>query len=462
MVLSRPDLRRDDGKGNKTKFEFDVCFPPGASQDAVFQDVKRVVQSAIDGYNVCIFAYGQTGSGKTYTMSGVAGADGADGGGGGGPGGGSGPLGAGVGIMPRAVREIFNVARRDAGKFTFDISFYMLELYRHDLIDLLNDAPMDGAGRERHRRPKLHVHVGADGVVAVDNVTTRTAASAREMLAAVAEGHARRHTAQTKMNSDSSRSHLILSVTITATPNKGQQMWNKVKRRLSDVGAAEAAGADSPVRDGDDAEGKAEDAAPVVGKLTLVDLAGSERVGKTGASGEVLKEAQAINKSLWALQEVISALTRRAEHVPYRNHTLTQLMADSIGGNAKTLMFVCVSPADYNAQESQESLKYAERIKSVKNVAGAIGKKYKRQAKAKTKEVEALKKELERVKKQAKVQAAARAAIKKPRLPKHLTEGGDESGMGRVRTIKVKRGSLKGQESRGGPAVRVIRGGGGQ
>merc|ERR1711969_354759 len=90
----------------------------------------------------------------------------------------TGPLGAGVGIMPRAVREIFNVAQRDASKFTFDISFYMLELYKHDLIDLLNDAPVDGAGRERHRRPKLHVHVGADGVVAVDNVTTRAASTA--------------------------------------------------------------------------------------------------------------------------------------------------------------------------------------------------------------------------------------------------------------------------------------------
>ena len=78
-----------------------------------------------------------------------------------------------------------------------------------------------------------------------------------------------------------------------------------------------------------------------IGKLTLVDLAGSERVDKSGATGEMLKEAQSINKSLSAIGDVISALTSGSAHVPYRNHPLTMLMSDSLGGNAKTLM--CVS-----------------------------------------------------------------------------------------------------------------------
>ena len=89
-----------------------------------------------------------------------------------------------------------------------------------------------------------------------------------------------------------------------------------------------------------------------IGKLTLVDLAGSERVDKSGAAGEVLKEAQSINKSLSALGDVIAALTSGQQHVPYRNHPLTMLMSDSLGGNAKTLMFVNCSPADYNVLES--------------------------------------------------------------------------------------------------------------
>lgn len=80
------------------------------------------------------------------------------------------------------------------------------------------------------------------------------------------------------------------------------------------------------------------------------------RVKKSGASGDQLKEAQAINKSLSALGNVISALATEQGHVPYRDHKLTMLMSDSIGGTAKTLMFVNVSPVDGNLEETQNSL----------------------------------------------------------------------------------------------------------
>lgn len=91
-------------------------------------------------------------------------------------------------------------------------------------------------------------------------------------------------------------------------------------------------------------------------QLSFVDLAGSERVKKSKAAGDQLKEAQAINKSLSALGDVISALANGDTHVPYRNHKLTQLMSDSLGGNAKTLMFVNVSPAEDNLEETHTSL----------------------------------------------------------------------------------------------------------
>merc|ERR1711871_1663015 len=108
-----------------------------------------------------------------------------------------------------------------------------------------------------------------------------------------------------------------------------------------------------------------------MGKLTLVDLAGSERSAKTGATGETAKEGVAINKSLSALGDVIGALSSNQKHIPYRNHLLTQLMQDSLGGNAKTLMFVNVSPADYNVDETLGSLIFAERCKKVTNNAAA-------------------------------------------------------------------------------------------
>ncbi|XP_010133103.1 PREDICTED: kinesin-like protein KIF17, partial [Buceros rhinoceros silvestris] len=103
-------------------------------------------------------------------------------------------------------------------------------------------------------------------------------------------------------------------------------------------------------------------------KLNLVDLAGSERQSKTGATGERLKEATKINLSLSALGNVISALVdSRCKHVPYRDSKLTRLLQDSPGGNTKTLMVACLSPADNNYDESLSTLRYANRAKNIKN-----------------------------------------------------------------------------------------------
>jgi hypothetical protein len=104
------------------------------------------------------------------------------------------------------------------------------------------------------------------------------------------------------------------------------------------------------------------------GKLNLVDLAGSERQSKTGATGERLKEATKINLSLSALGNVISALVDgRSKHIPYRDSKLTRLLQDSLGGNTKTLMVACLSPADNNYDETLSTLRYANRAKNIKN-----------------------------------------------------------------------------------------------
>merc|ERR1711931_185319 len=104
------------------------------------------------------------------------------------------------------------------------------------------------------------------------------------------------------------------------------------------------------------------------GKLNLVDLAGSERQAKTGATGERLREATKINLSLSALGNVISALVDgKSKHIPYRDSKLTRLLQDSLGGNTKTLMVACVSPADNNYDETLSTLRYANRAKNIKN-----------------------------------------------------------------------------------------------
>ena len=165
-------------------------------------------------------------------------------------------------------------------------------------------------------------------------------------------GHRQRHTAATLMNSESSRSHLLMTFNIDCV---------NLNTKIS-----------------------------TVGKLTLVDLAGSERVGKSGTSGVSQAEGTAINKSLTALGDVIAALTTGSKHIPYRNHPLTMLMSDSLGGNAKTLMFVNISPLVDNVDESLSSLQYASRVKKVSN---------KSTKQIETKEIRRLKKQLAKLNK---------------------------------------------------------------
>ena len=105
-----------------------------------------------------------------------------------------------------------------------------------------------------------------------------------------------------------------------------------------------------------------------VGKLNMVDLAGSERLSKTGATGDRLKEATKINLSLSTLCHVISALTDpKATYIPYRDSKLTRLLQDSLGGNTKTVMIANVGPADYNFDETMNTLRYASRAKNIQN-----------------------------------------------------------------------------------------------
>lgn len=100
----------------------------------------------------------------------------------------------------------------------------------------------------------------------------------------------------------------------------------------------------------------------------MVDLAGSERIAKTGATGDRLKEATKINLSLSTLCHVISSLTDpKATYIPYRDSKLTRLLQDSLGGNTKTVMIANVGPADYNYDETLNTLRYASRAKNIQN-----------------------------------------------------------------------------------------------
>ncbi|XP_010555139.1 PREDICTED: kinesin-like protein KIN-14E isoform X3 [Tarenaya hassleriana] len=284
----------------KKQHIYDRVFDENASQDDVFEDTRYLVQSAVDGYNVCIFAYGQTGSGKTFTIYGSE---------------------SNPGLTPRAMDELFKILKRDNNRFTFSLKAYMVELYQDTLIDLLLPKGV--------KRLKLDIKKDSKGMVFVENVTTIPVSKLEELKDIIERGSERRHVSGTNMNEESSRSHIVLSVVLESIDLQTQ----------------------STAR----------------GKLSFVDLAGSERVKKSGSAGCQLKEAQSINKSLSALGDVISALSSGNQHIPYRNHKLTMLMSDSLGGNAKTLMFVNVSPAESNLEETYNSLVYASRVRSIVN-----------------------------------------------------------------------------------------------
>ena len=221
------------------------------------------------------------------------------------------------GISPRAVRALFETA---AGyeNWAFTFMFSMLEIYNESILDLLDG----GAARE-----KLEIRQGPEGNV-VAGLTEVAVHSPEQVAELMARGQANRAVGSHDMNEHSSRSHSILTINVRGA--------NSV-----DGGASS-------------------------GRLHLIDLAGSERVSKTDASGDRLKEAQNINRSLSALGDVINALgNRKASHVPYRNSKLTFLLQDSLGGSSKVLMFVTVSPASYNAVETVCSLNFAARCRSV-------------------------------------------------------------------------------------------------
>ncbi|XP_023199705.1 kinesin-like protein KIN-14I isoform X2 [Xiphophorus maculatus] len=296
------------------EFQFDKVFSTEASQEDLFQDVNRLMQSVIDGYNVCIFAYGQTGSGKTFTMVGDKDQK-------------------NPGIMPRSFNGIFDIMRENGSKFDFKVSAYMLELYNDRLQDLFVSQAGEAHAQTQPHGPTRRVEIKRNrkGVVFAQGAETKEASSAQELYALFQQACANRHISATKMNVESSRSHLIVGI--------------MVESRNLTIGSVNT------------------------GKLSLVDLAGSERAAKTGAKDHQLKEANSINKSLSALGDVISALSAELPHVPYRNSKLTQVMQDSLGGNAKTLMIVNISPSEYNLDETLTSLVYATRVKAITNNA---------------------------------------------------------------------------------------------
>ncbi|KAM0021520.1 putative plus-end-directed kinesin ATPase [Helianthus debilis subsp. tardiflorus] len=310
------------GKQIDRVFTFDKVFGPTAQQKDLYeQAVIPIVNEVLEGFNCTIFAYGQTGTGKTYTMEGECKRAKS------GP---NGELPSGAGVIPRSVKQIFDTLEGQNAEYSVKVTF--LELYNEEITDLLAPEEISKIGIEDKQKKLLPLMEDGKGGVLVRGLEEEIVTSASEIFTLLERGSAKRRTAETLLNKQSSRSHSLFSITIhikESTP-EGEELIK-------------------------------------CGKLNLVDLAGSENISRSGAREGRAREAGEINKSLLTLGRVINALVEHLGHIPYRDSKLTRLLRDSLGGRTKTCIIATVSPAVHCLEETLSTLDYAHRAKNIKN-----------------------------------------------------------------------------------------------
>ncbi|PUZ77483.1 hypothetical protein GQ55_1G375200 [Panicum hallii var. hallii] len=318
-------------------FTFDHVYGNSGSPSSLIfeQCVNPLIDALFSGYNATVLAYGQTGSGKTYTMGTDYSGEGNCG-----------------GIIPQVMETIFRKVdtSKDGAEFLIRVSF--IEIFKEEVFDLLDSnhaaVRLDSVSVPKSSAPArvpIQIRETATGGITLAGVTEAEVKSKEEMASYLIRGSSSRATASTNMNSQSSRSHAIFTICVEQKRTSG----------TSDKSASS-------------------DYDILSSKFHLVDLAGSERAKRTGADGHRLKEGIHINKGLLALGNVISALgdekkRKEGAFVSYRDSKLTRLLQDSLGGNSKTVMIACISPADINAEETINTLKYANRARNIQNKA---------------------------------------------------------------------------------------------
>jgi len=326
---------------DEREFGFDYVLPESADQTQTYEAVAAdVVADVMRGFNGTVMAYGQTGTGKTFTIFGnnrfwdkgygrpkmpdwtmddiqdLAAFE----------------PSASCGVVCRALHQIFSHIQDEQEHTEFRVMVSFLQLYMENLTDLLAPEKSNLTIRED---PKTGVYV--------ENLSQVIATSVAEVLYLIAEGVHHRATSSTLMNATSSRSHVVLKVTVerskrnkaNSTPSAGAPQ-KKIKR----------------------------------GTLTIIDLAGSERVSKSGSEGLRLEEAKKINKSICALGNCIASLADKScTHVAFRDSKLTRLLTHSLSGNCKTAICATLNPLSIHFDESFSTCLFASRAMAVNTKA---------------------------------------------------------------------------------------------
>ncbi|KAH7367753.1 kinesin motor domain-containing protein [Plectosphaerella cucumerina] len=292
--------------GKKVKdqvFAFDRIFDENATQNDVYEGTTRtLIDSVLDGYNATVFAYGATGCGKTHTITGTA---------------------QHPGIIFLTMQELFEKISDQSQDKSTEITLSYLEIYNETIRDLL----VPGGSKQG-----LMLREDSNQGVAVAGLSSHRPKDVQQVMDMIIMGNECRTVSPTEANATSSRSHAVLQINVAQ------------KDRNADVNEPHT-----------------------MATLSIIDLAGSERASATKNRGERLTEGANINKSLLALGSCINALcdNRKRNHIPYRNSKLTRLLKFSLGGNCKTVMIVCVSPSSVHYDETQNTLRYANRAKNI-------------------------------------------------------------------------------------------------
>ncbi|GAV75679.1 Kinesin domain-containing protein/Arm domain-containing protein [Cephalotus follicularis] len=263
-------------------------------------------------------AYGQTGTGKTFTLGQLSEDD-----------------KSARGIMVRAMEDIL----AEVSLETDSISVSYIQLYMEAIQDLLDPANDNISIVED---PKT-------GDVSVPGATLVEIRDQQSFIELLRVGETHRIAANTKLNTESSRSHAILMIHV-----KGSVVGRE----------------DALLSEADYASNLVKPLKPLVrrSKLVLVDLAGSERIHKSGSEGHMLEEAKSINLSLSALGKCINALAENSAHVPVRDSKLTRLLRDSLGGTARTSLIVTIGPSPRHRGETASTILFGQRAMKVENM----------------------------------------------------------------------------------------------
>lgn len=284
-------------------YTFDNCYGSEAGQEEIFdQNIVSMLERVLQGYNSTVFAYGHTGAGKTHTMQGGHDGD---------------------GMIQRSIKHILNLLEAKQAQYQtrWSLKLSYLEIYKEKVYDLLAGGATLGA-------VDLQLREDTQRHILIPGLTELEFRRMDEFNEAWEAGQRNRRMAATKLNSQSSRSHACLILSLEQKPPIGPGLKSK---------------------------------------LHLIDLAGSEDNRRTANTGDRLAESGAINSSLFVLGQVVDALNKGAPRIPYRDSKLTRLLQDSLGGTAYSLLITNVAPTVGWLSETTASLNFASKSRSITN-----------------------------------------------------------------------------------------------